>query len=159
MRRYLIVANQTLGGEALQEAVLERMRQGPATFYVIVPATRPADYSISAAAMYGGMLGMEGFAFPPEASGEDRAAEHLAAALRRLSALGADADGEVGDPDPVEAVRVVLERRSFDEIILSTLPSGISRWLRMDLLSRMTRRFDLPITHVVVTADDGIREE
>ena len=150
MRRCLIVANQSLGGDELQRLVLERIRESGATFYVVVPATRPADYSIAAAAMYGGMLGMEGIALPPEDTddGEDVAAERLAAALRGLTAMGAEADGEVGDPDPVEAVRLVLERREFDEIILSTLAPGISRWLRMDLVSRMKRRFDLPITHI-----------
>lgn len=150
MRRCLIVANQTLGGEALYEAVKERLQQEPTTFYVVVPATRPSDYAVSAAAMYGGMLGTEGIALPPppDEEGEDRAAQHLAAALRGLADLGAEADGEVGDPDPVEAVRSVLERQDPDEIILSTLPAGISRWLRMDPVSRMSRRFDLPITHI-----------
>ncbi len=156
MRRCLIVANQTLGGEALQQAVLERVRDG-ATFHVVVPATPPVDYAISSAAMYGGILGMEGIALPPpqDGHGHDHAASHLQAALKGLSLMGARADGEVGDPDPVEAVRAVLAREPFDEIIVSTLPPGISRWLRMDLVSRLKRRFDLPITHIVAEEHGG----
>jgi hypothetical protein len=59
----------------------------------------------------------------------------------------------VGDPSPVEAIRDALRDREFDGIILSTLPPGISRWLRQDLPSRVEKEFDLPVTHVIGEAE------
>lgn len=71
-----------------------------------------------------------------------------------LRSLGAVADGEVGDIHPLRAIGDVPAREDFDEIIISTLPQGISRWLKMDLPDRVARRFDLPVTHVVGPAGD-----
>ena len=68
--------------------------------------------------------------------------------LDRLHDAGADADGEIGDHDPLEAIPAALENHQIDEIILSTLPAGISRWLAPDLPHRVQRRFHLPLTHV-----------
>ena len=70
-------------------------------------------------------------------------------ALARFRALGADVDGEVGDGNPILAIEDALRREAFDEIILSTLPPGISRWLRLDLPSRVSERFRLPVTHLI----------
>ena len=67
-----------------------------------------------------------------------------------MAGLGAKVDGEVGDSDAIRAVRAVIESRQVDEIIISTLPTTISRWLRQDLPSRVERKFSLPVT--VVTA-------
>jgi GABA permease len=75
----------------------------------------------------------------------------LQAALERLRAAGVTADGEVGDPDPIRAVEDVLKRRQFDEIIVSTLPERLSRWLRQDLPQRLEHKFHLPVTHISVT--------
>jgi hypothetical protein len=60
-------------------------------------------------------------------------------------------DGGVGDPDPVTAIDEVMARRQFDEIIISSLPLGISRWLRQDLARKVERRFKLPVTVVTAT--------
>lgn len=152
MRRYLVVANQTLGGQGLLDLVAERHAEGPADFHVLVPATPTVDDILGAGAMYGGVLGAEGLALPvdttDERSAHERAEERLEAALDRLARLGVTATGEVGDPDPLVAIDGVLSARPIDEIILSTLPPGLSRWLRMDLVNRATRRFDVEVTHV-----------
>lgn len=152
MRHYLVVANQTLGGQGLLDIIAERHAQGPAEFYVVVPATATMDDLLGAGALYGGVLGAEGLALPIDTSDEqpahERAQERLASALERFAGIGVRATGEVGDPDPITAVEHALEERTVDEIILSTLPPGLSRWLKMDLLNRVQRRFDVEVSHV-----------
>jgi heme oxygenase len=135
MRRYLLVANQTLGGNHLVRAVRERMRQGPSEFWVLVPAARPANRSD--AADYGW-----------SESGEQLAQQRLDTELQRLREAGAEADGEVGDADPYKAVSRTLADKKFDEIILSTLPRARSRWLRQDLPQKL-QRLGTPVTQVV----------
>jgi hypothetical protein len=56
--------------------------------------------------------------------------------------------GQVGDRDPLRAVEDVLATGKFDEIIVSTLPRRISRWLHQDLPHRLEQKFGLPVTHV-----------
>jgi cell pole-organizing protein PopZ len=132
MRRFLVVANQTLGGRHLIERIRQGMAAGPARFYVVVPATPVQDH----------LTWTEGEA-------QAIAQERLDAALARFREVGAEADGEVGDPRPLEAIRDALLKESFDEIILSTLPPGLSRWLNLDLPHRVEKSFELPVTHVV----------
>jgi hypothetical protein len=151
MRQVLIVANQTVGSEALAEAVRTRMAAGPCQFVLLVPATERTDYSSAATAVAGAEAGMVWSRRPAEAS--DPARNRLRGGLGWLHHLGAaTAEGEVGDKDPMHAIRTSLQRkgRHFDEIIISTLPTRISRWLRMDLPQRAKREFGLPVT--VVTA-------
>jgi hypothetical protein len=139
MRHYLVVANQTLGGEHLAAKVKECLAAGPCDFYVVVPATHPKDH----------MTWTEGAAHAV-------AQRRLEAALSRFAKLGADVDGEVGDASPMLAIRDALIGRNFDELILSTLPPGPSRWLKQDLPHRVERTFSFPVTHVVArdsTAD------
>jgi hypothetical protein len=94
----------------------------------------------------GGPLAMIGT--PEEA--RRLAQEKLDAAVHRLAGAGATADGEVGDANPVKAVAAALKRRPADEIIVSTLPARMSRWLRQDLPRRLEHEFGLPVTHVEV---------
>jgi hypothetical protein len=132
MRRYLLVANQTLGGEHLVERVRHLMAEGPCRFHVLVPATPSAEQ----------LTWTEGEA--------TAIAQHrLDRALDQFGKLEAKADGEVADKDPILAIRDALQREEFDEIILSTLPAGISRWLKLDLPSRVASHFGLPVTHLV----------
>ncbi|HEX6677759.1 MAG TPA: hypothetical protein VF486_22410 [Actinomycetes bacterium] len=172
MRRYLVVANQTLGGEELVGVIRERIAAGPSHFHLLVPAT-PADeldpgYLARAEepARPAATAGEEGLdrlqarhlledeldeidhTESSEDHGRRLARERLAHELAHLRGLGADASGEVGVSDPVEAVGVVLHRWEFDEVILSTLPGKSSRWLARDLPSRIRRSFKLPVTHV-----------
>ena len=170
MRRYLVVANQTLGGDQLVGAIRERMAAGPSHFHLLVPAT-PADeldpeYLAHAGEPARPAAGAEGLdrmqarqlledeldEVDHTESGEDRgrrlARERLTHELAHLRGLGADVSGEVGVPDPVAAIGVVLHRWEFDEVILSTLPGRSSRWLARDLPTRIRRSFILPVTHV-----------
>jgi hypothetical protein len=135
MRRCLIVANQTLAGPHLAAEILVRQAQGDCEFHVLVPATHAQ----------GSSLWTEG-----EAIAHARGV--LAEALERLREDGIDATGEVGDENPVLAVGDVLNRWTVDEIIVSTLPPGASKWLKRDLPRRLARRFAVPVTHIVATS-------
>ena len=81
-------------------------------------------------------------------AGWDLARDRLGHELAHQRELGVKAGGQVGDPDPLRAIREVLDRQQFDEIILSTLPRHASRWLAMDLPHRVRRSFKLPVTHI-----------
>jgi hypothetical protein len=132
MRSYLVVANQTLGGEHLIERVRQCLADGPCRYHIVVPATPQGEL----------LTWTEG---KSTAIAQDR----LDHALAQFRELGAEADGEVGDKNPMLAIEDALRHGAFDEIILSTLPPGLSRWLKLDLPSRVTARFNLPVTHLV----------
>jgi hypothetical protein len=132
MRRYLVVANRTLGGDHLTAKVRECVAAGPCEFHVLVPASHTTkDLTWT--------------------EGGDRAAAdaRLAEAMARFRASGAVITGEVGDTNPMEAIGDVLRRESFDEIVLSTLPPGASRWLGQDLPTRVRKQYRLPVQHIV----------
>jgi hypothetical protein len=139
MRMHLIVANQTLLGEVLRSEVLKRLEAGPARFHVVVPATP----------IVGRFTWDEETAF---AAARDR----LDAGVQWLLSLGADADGEVGDRDPVQAVRDAIRRTPADEIVLSTLPAGRSRWLGQDVPSRMRDAVGIPVTVVTQRRESAV---
>jgi hypothetical protein len=153
MRRYLVVANQTLGGDQLVQAVRERMLHEPSEFWVLVPATRPAHFAERSAASH--PMRMTGDQYDPEGTldgynevGESLAQQRLDEELKRLHEVGAEADGEVGDVDPFKAVDNTLKGKQFDEILVSTLPHARSRLVRHDLPAKL-KKFGLPVTHVV----------
>ena len=130
----LVVANRTAGSQELLAALRERAEAGPAHFHLVVPAT---PHGVSwAADMH---------------SGGDAAEHDLEGALERLRGVGVDCDGEVGDPDPIAAVQDSANFRSYDEVIVSTLPTHLSRWLRMDLPRRVAHATGLPVKHVVAS--------
>lgn len=130
--RILIIANQTACGTELLAAVRERMKRGPCTFTLVVPAT-----PISEQATW------------TEGKAHDVASHRLHEAVQRFRGAGITVDGVVGDASPVLATNDALVADPHDEIILSTLPSGISRWLKMDLPHRIQQRFGLPVTTVI----------
>ena len=132
MRRYLVVANLTVTEPHLLDKVRDCMAAGEASFHIVVPASHPNGAWTEAAV---------------NAAARTRLEEGMAA----FRELGADVSGEVGDVSPVRAAGDALIRDDFDEILLSTLPPGPSRWLNQDVVSRMTRRFDVPVTHVVAS--------
>jgi hypothetical protein len=134
MRRYLVVANQTLGGEPLLRAIRSCRAAGPSSFHVLVPATPVTEHG----------TWTEGKA---RAVANDRL-EHMLGLLR---SEGAAASGEVGDANPLFAIDDALRNHEIDEIIISTLPPGISRWLHQDLVHKVIKRFDRPVAHVVTT--------
>jgi hypothetical protein len=149
MRRILIVANQTLGGDDLVDAVRDRIRQGPCEFWVVVPATPPSQLVVRRTPGGSVMPASAPATTVHTESGSTSAHRRLDAGLARLREVGATADGGVGDHSPLRAIGTCVAREPFDEIIVSTLPSGVSRWLRNDLPRRIQRKFDLPVTHIV----------
>jgi hypothetical protein len=163
MHHYLVVANRTLGGPQLLDVIRNRLARGPAAFWVLAPATPNThlinDFNALSCAFPVDPTVLPGVA--DIAAGEHwvrEAQERLDAELRRLHSLGATAAGVVGDRDPLKAIDTVLAERAFDEIILSTLPPGVSRWLAWDLPHRIRRRTDIPLT-VVTSRDDASESE
>jgi len=135
MRHYFVVANQTLGGQHLEAVIQQAMEKGPSHFHVIVPATHPRKH----------LAWTEG-----EATALAR--ERLDKALEWLKGLGAEATGEVGDERPAQAVEDALRENPCDEIVLSTLPPGASRWLKLDL-PHVLAGYGRPVTHVIAATE------
>jgi H+/Cl- antiporter ClcA/CBS domain-containing protein len=149
VHHYLVVANQTLGGEALRGAIAARLAIGPSRFHVLVPATPPSD-------LYLNMIrALEGET-PDEQVAREQAQRRLDESVSWIREQGGRADGEIGDADPLAAVSAVLEGQLFDEIIVSTLPSHLSRWLHLDLVRRVEHAFDLPVVHVEATVAEEV---
>jgi hypothetical protein len=134
VKRYLVIANQTLGGEGLMNRIRSAVADGPCSFHLVVPSTPPRDH-----------LTWE------EGDARARAQQRLDDVLGRCLAEGIDATGNVGDPSPVLAAVDTLLDEAYDEIIVSTFPPGVSRWLKMSLPDRLERRFRIPVSHVVST--------
>ena len=131
-RRILVVANQTACGDELLDVVKGRMGGGACRFTLLVPATPPHERAIYT-----------------EGDAHAIARRRMDEALARFRATGTEADGVVGDPNPVRAIDDVLIGQPHDEIILSTLPSGMSRWLKLGLPHRVEQRFEVPVTTVI----------
>lgn len=161
MRRYLVVANQTLGGQNLLDAIRERLARGPAEFWVLAPATPITQLTTDFGAL-SGAFPVDPTVFPTAAEIRDEgiamARSNLDTELRRLHELGATADGAVGDPNPMVAIERAVAEHQFDEIILSTLPPGISRWLAMDLPSRVRRKINVPLTVVAAPKERNAQD-
>lgn len=132
MTRVLVVANRTAATPKLLATVRERARLSPATFHLVVPATPHGMHRI----------------VDPEVSGRDEAEANLRLALPLLKeAADAPVDGHVGDADPLAAIHDALHASDYDELIISTLPSRLSRWMHLDLPSK-ARALGLPVVHV-----------
>jgi hypothetical protein len=128
----LVVAHQTAATPALLEAVRERARSGPATFHLVVPRQAHGMHKV----------------VDPQDSGDDEANEVLCDALPKLrEASGSRVTGSLGDAEPLCAIQDAVNLGDYDEIIISTLPRRVSRWLRLDLVSK-TKALGLPVTHV-----------
>jgi hypothetical protein len=152
VRRYLVVANQTMQAAELRKELRKRLEAEPSTFYVLVPNTSAANYRVVPAA--GGVIPMPsmvtdygGPATDEEASAQAR--QRLDRMLADLAASGVAAEGDLGSSQPLQAMEKVFGDRQFDEIIVATLPRRVSRWLRADLPHQAERRFGLPVTTIV----------
>ena len=138
--RVLVVANKTAATPALLQAVRERAARGPTTFTLLVPNTSS---------------GFERIADPEDHSDSD-AQGTLELALPLLEeAAGSEVTGMVGAPEPMDAIQDAVNLHGFDEIILSTLPTRVSRWLRLDLPHKVAG-LGLPVTTVTAA---GIEAE
>jgi len=151
MRKYLVVANQTLQGAGLRDEISKRIEAGPSSFYVLVPNTRAAHYLTVPVA--GGMLPMPSVvdydAPTSDVEASAQARQRLEQMVADIAASGVQIDGGLGDPNPIEAISALLEEQKFDEIIVATLPRRVSRWLRADVPSKAERRFMLPVTTII----------
>lgn len=146
----LLVANQTVGSAGLKRAIEERVDAGSARFFVLVPLIKPS----AEAAGWAPMQTPAGFArgAVAEAAARDeattRSIHRMNYLMDTITAMGGTAEGSVGSTNPVVAVRRLLGQHTFDEVLVSTLPPGMSRWLRLDVPARIGRLTQLPVTVV-----------
>jgi hypothetical protein len=135
-KRILVVANETVGGRTLIDALEEEAGEGPATVVVVCPQNQPRHgnviYEDSVAAAVGNRLQMT---------------------LDILREAGIEAVGELGDPDPYSATMDAVDYHDPDQIVISTHPETRSGWLRRDLIDRVREDTALPVRHVVVDLD------
>jgi hypothetical protein len=133
--RVLVVANRTAESPELLDALRARAVQGPCEFILLVPAT---PHGIAwAADMF---------------AGQSEAEQHRQAFVDRLRSEGLDvAEAKVGDPDPLAALSDECNFNEYDELIVSTLPLHVSKWLRIDLPRKARAATGLPVTHVVAS--------
>jgi hypothetical protein len=136
MRTVLIVANETIGGQKLVDAVRARATEGDVRFVLCVPQNRPRS----------GLVIYDESVF-------DAAQARVDLALSFMHAEGFDAIGEVGDPDPYTATMDAVYAYHPREIIISTYPVTRSGWLRRDLIDRVRDASGLPVEHIVADPD------
>ncbi len=133
--RVLVVAHKTAATPALLEAVRERAQRGPAKFTLLVPNTAHGLHAI----------------VDPEDQEESEAQQVLELAIPLLEeAAGAPVEGMVGDPTPMNAIQDAINMHGFDEVIISTLPTRVSKWLRLDLPHKLNG-LGLPVTTVTAS--------
>jgi hypothetical protein len=138
--RVLIVAHRTAATPALLDAVRDRAQKGAAKFTLLVPNPAHGLHRV----------------VDPEDVGADEAADTLALALPLLEeAAGAPVEGKTGSPDPLDAIQDAVNIDGYDEIIISTLPKTVSRWLRLDLPHKAAG-LGLPVTTVTAKGVEHI---
>jgi hypothetical protein len=121
--KVLVIANQTAGSDELLAALKDRAAAGPIAFTLLVPAGP---------------------------TGRDQAGARLDAAVERMRAAGLEVQGVLAhDSDPLGAVHEAWDPASYDDIVVSTLPTGVSKWLQVDLPHRIAKLTDAPVKHVV----------
>jgi hypothetical protein len=134
--RVLVVAHKTAATQPLLDAVRERAKRGPCTFTLLVPKATHGLHKV----------------VDPEDQGAREAAKVIDHAVPLLSdAVGTPVEAIAGDADPVAAVQDAINLRGFDEVIISTLSARLSRWLKLDLPSKVSG-MGLPVTTVTPEA-------
>ena len=129
----LVVANRTAESPELLDALRVRTVRGPCQFTLLIPST-PHGLAWAADMHAGG----------------EEAERHRAAFVEELRETGIDvADAKVGDGDPLAAIQDECNFASYDELIVSTLPLRLSKWLHLDLPRKAEAATGLPVTHVV----------
>jgi hypothetical protein len=131
--RVLVVANRTAESPELLDALRARTAQGNCEFTLLVPSTP------------------HGLAWAGDMhAGGDEAEQHRGGFVEGLRREGLDvADAKVGDPDPLAAICDECNFNEYDELIVSTLPLKVSKWLRVDLPRKAKAATGLPVTHVI----------
>lgn len=138
MSRVLVVANQTAESDELLGALRKRAAAGDCDFTVLIPATPH---------------GLAWAANMAADKGQDEAATHRDALVERLRNSGIPVDDAiVGDPDPLAAIQDACNLGDYDELIVSTLPHHVSKWLHLDLSSKAAHATGLPVTSVEAKA-------
>jgi hypothetical protein len=141
-RRILVIANETVAGEALAKVIRERAAQYRENVLVICPALNTP---------------LRHWASDEDGARAD-AQKRLQRSLQRLREAGVNAAGQVGDAEPLQAIEDAMRTFGPDELIISTHPEGRSHWLEKGVVSSARDRFAIPITHVVVDLE-AEREE
>ena len=129
----LVVANETVAGQALIDAVKKRAKDGPVSVHVICPQNAPKH----------------GYVIYDETVA-DAAKHRLEMTIAQLKEAGIEATGELMDPNPYAAIMDALHDHDYDEIVISTHPETRSGWLRQDLIHRVATATRRPVEHVVV---------
>lgn len=130
--RVLVVAHKTAATPALLGAVRERAAVGPASFTLLVPNVTHGMHKVVDA----------------EDVDTNEAEQTLELALPLLEeAAGGPVEGMVGDANPMDAISDAVNLHGYDEIIISTLPKRVSRWLKLDLPSKVGG-LGLPVTTI-----------
>jgi hypothetical protein len=134
--KVLVVAHKTAATQPLLDAVHERAQRGNVTFTLLVPNSAPGLHKV----------------VDPEDQGGGEAKAVLDKALPAMrKAAGAPVDGLAGSTDPLAAIHDAINIHGYDEVILSTLPTKLSHWLKLDLPAKLNG-LGLPVT--VVTPED-----
>ena len=137
MANILVVANRTAESAELEQALKDRAAKGDdVKFTLVVPSAH----------------GLAKAANPDEEIPE--AQRHVDNAVAKLRDAGLSVEGQLGDPDPVAAVQDAHNAGNYDEVIVSTLPTHLSKWLRVDLPRKAAHATGLPVTHVVGSQAD-----
>jgi hypothetical protein len=133
MAEILVLANETIGGEKLLDAIRARAAEGDARFHVVVPEIRPRHGNV----IYDDAV-------------RSSAQVRVDLALAFMREEGITGRGEVGDRDPLNAAKDAIADHRITEIIVSTLPASSSGWMKRDLIEALENDTGLPVTHVVV---------
>ena len=136
-RRILVIANETVGGDELLTILRDKASGVNEQVLVVCPALNSQVRTWAS----------------DEDGARSAALGRLDASLARLRQHGVQAQGEVGDGDPLQAIEDALRTFGADEIVISTHPEGRSNWLERNVVGAARERFDIPITHVVVDLD------
>jgi hypothetical protein len=123
--KLLVIANRTVDSDELYDMLIARAAAGPVEVTLVAPASTPGT------------------------------GERVERAVQRLRDAGVTVEGTIGDPDPIAAVQATWNPRSFDEVVVTTLPTDVSHWLSLDLPHRIRRLTDARVTHVIATARRG----
>jgi hypothetical protein len=149
MGNVLIVGNRSLGGSELAKLIETRLHDAPCGVHLVVPVPSP----VASAVAVGGTAADIAPTLSRDIDADRHAAQvQLEFGLDWLGALGATATGELTPyADTPRAVAQLVETHGFDEVIVSTLPAKVSRWLRQDLPCRIGRKVSVPVTVVSST--------